>query len=89
MSKIIIERMRNGDREAIMKGLSCQGAIYRMDAIAFASLNNMNDTEIVEKLMQPFSLMQLLEFYQSSSSSLRRRSSSSSSSRRYSLSSQL
>lgn len=52
MSKIIIERMRNGDREAVMKGLSCQGAIYRMDAIAFASLNNMNDTETVEKLME-------------------------------------
>ena len=52
MSKITIERMRNGDREAIMKSLSCQGAIYRMDAIAFASLNNMNDTETVEKLME-------------------------------------
>ena len=52
MSKIIIERMRNGDREAIMKGLSCQGAIYRMDAIAFASLNNIKDAEIVKRLKE-------------------------------------
>ena len=52
MAKIIIERMRNGDREAVIKCLSCQGAIYRMDAIAFASLNNMKDAEIIEKLME-------------------------------------
>ena len=44
--------MRNGDREAIMKGLSCQGAIYRMDAIAFASLNNIKDAEIVKRLKE-------------------------------------
>lgn len=52
MSKITIERMRNGDREAIMKSLSCQGAIYRMDAIAFASLNNIKDAEIVKRLKE-------------------------------------
>ena len=42
--------MISGEREAILKGLSHPGAIYRMNAIGQVYLNNMRDAEIIEKL---------------------------------------
>ena len=52
MANELIDRMINGEREAILQGLSHPGAIYRMNAIGQAYLNNMNDAEIIEKLME-------------------------------------
>lgn len=50
MANELISRMISGEREAILKGLSHPGAIYRMNAIGQVYLNNMRDAEIIEKL---------------------------------------
>ena len=51
MGNQIIMAMQNGDKKAIMSGLNCQGAIYRMNAIAFAVLNKMTSNDIVQKII--------------------------------------
>ena len=50
MANELISRMISGEREALLKGLSHPGAIYRMNAIGQVYLNNMRDAEIIEKL---------------------------------------
>ena len=52
MANELISRMISGEREAIMRGLSHPGAIYRMNAIGQVYLNNMRDAEIIDKLME-------------------------------------
>lgn len=52
MANELISRMISGDRTAILKGLSCRGAIFRMNAIGQAYHHNMRDPEIIEKLME-------------------------------------
>ena len=51
MKDELISRMISGDRTAILKGLSCRGAIFRMNAIGQVYHHNMRDPEIIEKLM--------------------------------------
>ena len=52
MANELISRMISGEREAIMRGLSHPGAIYRLNAIGQVYLNNMRDAEIIDKLME-------------------------------------
>lgn len=50
MANSLIDEMRNGNSNAIVAGLLHHGAIYRMNAIAFSSLQRRSNKEIVEKI---------------------------------------
>ena len=46
MANSLVERMRTGEKQAIIEGLSHQGAIYRMNAISFSSICKIKDVEV-------------------------------------------
>lgn len=50
MANNIIVEMQNGNKDAIINGLSHPGAIYRMNAIAYATLFKLEDTDVIIKL---------------------------------------
>lgn len=50
MANNLVDKMRNGNSNAIIAGLLHHGAIYRMNAIAFSSLQGRSNKEIVEKI---------------------------------------
>lgn len=52
MANSLISRMRNGEKAAIMEGLSHSGAIYRMNAISFLSIFGVKDTDTTNKLKE-------------------------------------
>lgn len=51
MANSLIDKMREGKKQAIIDGLSHSGAIYRMNAISFSSICKIRDTE-VEKMIK-------------------------------------
>lgn len=46
MASSLVAKMRVGEKEAIIGGLSHAGAIYRMNAIAFSSIHKIKDIEV-------------------------------------------
>lgn len=52
MANSLIERMRKGEKQAIIDGLSHSGAIYRMNAIAFSSLSRIKDAEVEKRIQE-------------------------------------
>lgn len=52
MANILINEMETGNRNAIYNGLFHSGAIYRMNAIAFATLHNIKDADTISRLRE-------------------------------------
>ena len=52
MANSLIDRMRKGEKKAILDGLSHSGAIYRMNAISFFAISRIQDAEIESKIME-------------------------------------
>lgn len=52
MANNLIDRMRKGEKEAIMDGLLHSGAIYRMNAISFSAISGIKDSEIKKKIKE-------------------------------------
>lgn len=50
MANSLIEKMKKGEKQAIIDGLSHSGAIYRMNAISFSSIFNVRDDEVKERI---------------------------------------
>lgn len=50
MANSLIDEMRNGNIDAIITGLTHHGAIYRMNAIAFFSLQNRNEKAAIKRI---------------------------------------
>lgn len=52
MANMLINEMQTGDRNAIYNGLFHSGAIYRMNAIAFATLHNIKDVDTISRIKE-------------------------------------
>ena len=50
MANSLIEKMRKGEKQAIIDGLSRSGAIYRMNAISFSSIHKIKDAEVEKRI---------------------------------------
>ena len=52
MANNVIIEMQNGNKKAIINGLFHSGAIYRMNAIAYATLFKFEDAVIIRRLKE-------------------------------------
>lgn len=52
MANRLIDKMKTGDKTAVVAGLSHPGAIYRMNAISFSVLFHISDAEIIQKITE-------------------------------------
>ena len=52
MANELIAKMKKGDKNAIISGLSHNGAIYRMNAISFSALHNIQDADVKKKITE-------------------------------------
>ena len=48
----MMDKMKKGDREAILKGLFHMGAIFRMNGAAFAVIHRIDDGEVAARLRE-------------------------------------
>ena len=50
MADKLLDEMQHGDKIAILNGLSHSGAIYRMNAVAYAAIFKINGEEAIKRL---------------------------------------
>lgn len=52
MANHLIDRMKKGDKKAIVDALSHSGAIYRMNAISFCAIWKIKDPEVENRIKE-------------------------------------